>query len=133
MPDRPPAIRRWHHAQITIPNGAEAEARRFYCELLGLPEINKPKSLQGRGGFWLQLGEQQLHVGSEEGVNRLATKAHLAYQVDDVDGWRAYLEAHGVQPLASIPIPGFRRFETRDPFGNRMEFIEAIGADDSGD
>ena len=28
-----------HHVQITIPKGAEDEARRFYCEGLGLMEI----------------------------------------------------------------------------------------------
>jgi catechol 2,3-dioxygenase-like lactoylglutathione lyase family enzyme len=31
-----------HHVQITIPRGAEDEARTFYCDLLGLPEIEKP-------------------------------------------------------------------------------------------
>ena len=36
-----------HHAQITIPKGAEAEAREFYCEFLGLKEVPKPESLQG--------------------------------------------------------------------------------------
>ena len=40
-----------HHAQITIPNGAEKEAKQFYCNVLGLEEIEKPKSLKGRGGF----------------------------------------------------------------------------------
>ncbi|HLI91285.1 MAG TPA: hypothetical protein VKV37_21535 [Ktedonobacteraceae bacterium] len=28
-----------HHAQITIPRGAEDEGRRFYCDLLALPVI----------------------------------------------------------------------------------------------
>lgn len=116
-------IRRLHHAQITIPRGAEEEARRFYCGLLGLAEIEKPASLQGRGGFWLQVGGQQLHVGTEDGVNRAATKAHLAYEVTDLAGWRERLEAAGVPVLESVPIPGCDRFEFRDPFGNRVEFI----------
>ncbi|MDQ0226474.1 catechol 2,3-dioxygenase-like lactoylglutathione lyase family enzyme [Metabacillus niabensis] len=42
-----------HHVQITIPKGGEKEGKNFYCHLLGLPEIEKPKSLKGRGGFWL--------------------------------------------------------------------------------
>lgn len=73
-----------HHAQITIPIGAEAQARAFYCGVLGLPEIAKPASLQGRGGFWVQVGAAQLHVGTEDGVDRAATKAHLAYLVSDL-------------------------------------------------
>ena len=115
-----------HHAQITIPEGAEEQGRHFYCQVLGLPEIEKPDSLKARGGFWLQVGDRQVHVGTEEGVNRLATKAHLAYQVTDVEAWRKRLQEHGIEILAGVPIPGYQRFEIRDPFGNRMEFIQAL-------
>ena len=31
------------HVQITIPVGAEREAREFYCYFLGLSEIEKPR------------------------------------------------------------------------------------------
>ena len=115
-----------HHAQITIPKGAEEEGRKFYCDTLGLPEIEKPSALQGRGGFWLQVGDRQVHVGTEDGVERKASKAHLAYQVEDVATWRSYLEQHGIVVLESVPIPGFERFEARDPFGNRFEFIQPL-------
>src|SRR6185369_87298 len=115
-----------HHAQITIPKGAEEQARAFYCETLGLREVKKPDSLKGRGGFWLAVGEQQVHVGTEDGVDRSITKAHLAYQVDDIGQWRAHIEASGVEIGDSIPISGFERFEIRDPFGNRVEFIQAV-------
>ncbi len=117
-------IRRLNHVQITIPQGAEQQGRQFYCDVLGLPEIDKPASLQGRGGFWLQLYDLQIHVGTEDGVERLATKAHLAYEVDDVESWRVMLERQGCAVLDSIPMPGYLRFETRDPFGNRLEFIQ---------
>ena len=115
-----------HHAQITIPRGAEEQARQFYCQLLGLQEIEKPESLQRRGGFWLQVGDRQVHVGTEDGVNRNATKAHLAYQVDDVNAWQHLLEEHGITVLDAVPIPGYKRFEFRDPFGNRVEFIQPV-------
>jgi catechol 2,3-dioxygenase-like lactoylglutathione lyase family enzyme len=113
-----------HHVQITIPSGAEVQAKRFYCDLLRLPEIDKPASLQGRGGFWLQVGDRQVHVGTEQGVDRLATKAHIAYQVTNLASWRTLLAEHGIEPLDGVPIPGYDRFEFRDPFGNRVEFIE---------
>ena len=119
-------IKRLHHAQITIPTGAEDEARRFYCEVLGLDEVEKPDALAGRGGFWLQLGDQQVHVGTEDGVNRFQTKAHLAYEVDDIEDWQRQMEEQGIQIGDSVPIPGFVRFEIRDPFGNRLEFIQAL-------
>jgi catechol 2,3-dioxygenase-like lactoylglutathione lyase family enzyme len=113
-----------HHVQVTVPRGAEAEAREFYCRFLGLPEVEKPASLVGRGGLWLQVGDRQLHIGVEEGVNRHATKAHIAYEVRDLDTWRAKLGAAGVPVSEGVPIPGYRRFEFRDPFGNRVEFLE---------
>lgn len=120
-------IRRIHHVQITIPAGEEAAARAFYCDVLGLAEMDKPESLRHRGGFWLQVGDLQVHVGTETGVDRFQTKAHIAYQVDDLDGWRTRLAAAGVRIDESIVIPGYARFECRDPFGNRIELIQPDG------
>jgi len=115
-----------HHAQITVPKGMEEVAWQFYCGVLGLPEMEKPESLAGRGGFWLQVGGQQVHVGTEEGVERAATKAHLAYLVDDLEAWRARLAQEGIEALEGVPIPGYARFEFRDLFGNRVEMIQAL-------
>ena len=112
-----------HHVQITIPRGAEAAAREFYCGVLGLAEIDKPDSLGGRGGFWLAVGDRSVHVGAEDGVDRAATKAHVAYEVTDLEDYRRRLAAAGVEAIESIPIPGHDRFELRDPFGNRVEVI----------
>ena len=121
------AITGIHHVQITIPHHAVDAARSFYCGVLGLSEIEKPAALQSRGGFWLQVGDRQLHLGIESTAEtRTATKAHVAYQVADLDGWRRRLAVEGVQVDESIPIPGFRRLEFRDPWGNRVEFIEAL-------
>lgn len=115
-----------HHVQITIPTDEEERARAFYCGVLGLREIDKPESLQGRGGFWLQVGDQSVHVGTEDGVDRAASKAHVAYAVTDLAEWGQKLEAEGIKRLEGIPIPGFNRFEFRDPFGNRVEMIQAV-------
>lgn len=115
-----------HHVQITIPKGEEPRARDFYCGVLGLKEMEKPASLQGRGGFWLQVGGQNVHVGTEDGFDRLTTKAHVAYAVTDLTVWERKLEAEGIERIKGIPIPGFDRFEFRDPFGNRVEMIQAI-------
>jgi catechol 2,3-dioxygenase-like lactoylglutathione lyase family enzyme len=115
-----------HHAQITIPKGRESEARSFYCEFLGLKEIPKPDSLAGRGGFWLELGEMQVHIGIEDGIERSNSKAHIAYLVDDLEAWRTKLTEHNIETADGIQIPNYRRFEFRDPFGNRVEFMERV-------
>lgn len=113
-----------HHAEITVPKGEEVAARRFYCELLGLAEVEKPEPLRSRGGFWLQLGAAQVHVGVEDGVQRSATKAHLAYEVTELAAMQKKLEAAGLSWREGIKIPGYVRAEIRDPFGNRIEFLQ---------
>lgn len=115
-----------HHVQITVPEGREDDARAFYCGVLGLEEVPKPKALAGRGGFWLRVGPQQVHVGTEAGLDRAATKAHLAYEVSSIEHWRRTLAAHNIAVLDSIPISGYARFEFRDPFGSRVELIQML-------
>lgn len=112
------------HAQITIPKNEETAAREFYCDFLGLREVPKPESLQRRGGFWMEIGSFQIHVGTEDDFDRTRTKAHIAYQVENLDAWRKKLETHNVEILEGVPIPNYQRFEFRDPFGNRVEFLE---------
>ena len=114
-----------HHVQITIPKGAEDKAREFYCGILGLKEIPKPAELAGRGGFWLEVGDRQLHVGTEDGVDPSTSKAHVAYVVEDIENSRRMLTENGVKIIDGIPIPGMIRFEFRDPFGNRVEFLKS--------
>ncbi len=113
-----------HHVQVSIPVGAEDEARGFYCGILGLTEIPKPESLAGRGGFWLELDGFQIHFGAEDSVDREKTRGHVAYLVEDLEHWKAKLVSNGCTVSDGVPIPQFRRFEFRDPFGNRVEFLE---------
>ncbi|WP_068773727.1 VOC family protein [Paenibacillus sp. FJAT-26967] len=113
-----------HHAQITIPPNQEEQAKQFYCGVLGLEEIAKPAALAGRGGFWVTAGDRQIHIGTENGVDRMRTKAHLAYQVEDIAEAECKLAEAGIEVLDAVPIPGYERFEFRDPFGNRVELIQ---------
>ncbi len=115
------------HAQICVPAWAADAARAFYCGVLGLPEIEKPDSLKGRGGLWLQVGDRAVHIGTEPPFDRTQTKAHLAYAVEDLEAWRDKLAAEGIASEDGVEIAGYTRFEFRDPFGNRVEFIEPTG------
>lgn len=117
-------ILRVQHAQITIPKGAENAARKFYCDILGLREVPKPEILQTRGGFWLEVGSFQIHVGTEDGIEREKSKAHIAYEVENLEAWREKLIENEIEIIEGIPIPHYHRFEFRDPFGNRVEFLE---------
>jgi catechol 2,3-dioxygenase-like lactoylglutathione lyase family enzyme len=118
-------IERMNHVQISVPVNSEDEVRRFYSGVLGLREVPKPAALQQRGGLWLDVGNDQLlHFGTEDVVDRAASKRHVAFEVIDLNEARRELEAAGIRVVESIPIPGCDRFEFRDPFGNRVELME---------
>lgn len=111
------------HVQVTMPKGAEDEARAFYGELVGLPELEKPEPLRSRGGVWFEVGAQQLHVSVEEPFVP-AKKAHPGLTSPELDGLAARLEGAGHDVTWDEAREGVRRFFTRDPFGNRLEFME---------
>lgn len=115
-----------HHVQLTMPKGAEPEARAFYADALGLTEVPKPAALQSRGGCWFESGSLRLHLGVEDDF-RPATKAHPAFQVTDLSAACARLARAGVETLPDVDLPGIRRVFLRDPFGNRIELLELTG------
>jgi len=112
------------HVQVAAPPGCEEAARRFYGELLGLAELEKPAALRARGGVWFAVGAQQLHVGVEEPFSP-ARKAHPALRVDpeSLDAMAKRLRAAGVEPRWDEELPGVRRFYADDPWGNRIELL----------
>jgi catechol 2,3-dioxygenase-like lactoylglutathione lyase family enzyme len=113
---------RLDHVQVCIPRGAEGRAREFYGGLLGLEEIEKPEAVRGNGGVWYSVADVQLHVGVEDAVAQ--SKRHPAFEVENVEGVRAFLEQNGVPTRDESDIPGLRRFSFFDPFGNRIELLE---------
>lgn len=110
------------HVQLAAPPGCEAEARRFFGELLGLEELEKPQSLRARGGVWFRVGTQQLHVGVEPEFAP-ARKAHPAFAVARYDELVARLRSAGVEIVPDDSIPGVCRGYVADPWGNRIELV----------
>jgi catechol 2,3-dioxygenase-like lactoylglutathione lyase family enzyme len=117
------------HVQLAAPPGCEAEARRFFGDLLGLRELPKPAPLAVRGGLWFECGAQQIHVGVEEG-HRPARKAHPALRLRDdaaIEALKARLKQAGVATRDDREIEDSARFFAEDPWGNRLEFVAAPG------
>ena len=83
-------ILRLHHGQISIPKGAEEKAREFYCTVLGLKEIEKPNALKGRGGFWLELGEIQIHFGADDNASGVSVVLELAHALSSAKSKRDF-------------------------------------------
>jgi catechol 2,3-dioxygenase-like lactoylglutathione lyase family enzyme len=112
------------HVQVAAPKGCEREARRFYGDLLGLPEIDKPEPLRGRGGAWFRVGDQQLHIGVQEPFSP-ARKAHPALRVraTELDALALHLTEAGSEVIWDEELPDVRRFFSEDPWGNRIELM----------
>lgn len=111
-----------HHVQLCIPHDKENEARTFYRDVLQLKEIPKPDALNKNGGMWFQAGNQELHIGIDSQI--LKGKNHPAFLVEGLQDLHNHLTEQEITIQQEIPIPGFNRFSIRDPFGNRIEFIE---------
>ena len=113
------------HVQLAMPKGGEALVRRFYGEVLGLAELPKPPNLAARGGAWFQCGALQLHLGVEADF-RAAKRAHPALLVTDLAEMIEKLTAAGFPVnYDSEAVQGFDRIFTADPFGNRIELLQA--------
>lgn len=114
-----------HHVQLAMPPGGEPEAQRFYGEVLMFDRVAKPEHLAARGGCWFRSGPLELHMGVEEGF-RASAKAHPAVRVLGLAALRANVEAAGVTVETDTDLDGHERWYVRDPFGNRLEFIERV-------
>jgi catechol 2,3-dioxygenase-like lactoylglutathione lyase family enzyme len=115
------------HVQLAMPAGAEGRARHFYRDVLGLSEIAKPAALAVRGGVWFGNSSVQLHLGVDTDF-RPALKAHPCLRVDNLEELAAACRAAGYQPEFDSAMPAVARFYVADPFGNRLEFLQPVGA-----
>lgn len=109
------------HVQVAIPVGGEDDARRFYGDVLGLQEVPKPTSMAQRGGAWFEAGAVKVHVGAEDPFVA-ARKAHPALLMRGLQG---FVATRGLDATWNDDIDALVRCHVYDPFGNRIELIEA--------
>ncbi|MGH1479450.1 MAG: VOC family protein [Geminicoccales bacterium] len=114
------------HVQLAMPEGREDEARTFYHDLLGIPEIAKPSNLTGRGGAWFVRDGLKIHLGVDKNFSP-ARKAHPAFIVTGLEELIVTLTNAGFEPAKDEPLEGFDRIYVHDPFGNRIELMEPVG------
>ena len=79
---------------------------------------------RGRGGCWFENQEVRVHLGVEPGF-RPAGKAHPALVVERLDSLVEALADGGHPVTWDKELAGVRRCYVADPFGNRIELIEA--------
>ena len=124
---RGPAITfdRIHHVQLAIPADGEEQCRAFWAGVLGMTELEKPPVLAARGGCWFRAGGLEVHLGVESDFLP-AAKAHPGIVVDDLKGLAQRLNAAPAPVIWDDSFPGFDRFYSSDPFGNRLEFLQPM-------
>lgn len=123
----PFTITRIDHVQLTVPPEQENAAKRFYGEILGLAEIEKPEELKPRGGAWYQLDKAQLHLAIDPGASGVGSRRHICLAVDNLDAARSALKRQGIEVIDEpIQADGLARFFIRDPAGNRVEIGQRL-------
>lgn len=114
----------FHHVQLAMPRGGEADARKFYVEVLGFTEVPKPPDLAVRGGAWFSNGSVDVHLGVDDDF-RPTRKAHPAFLVTSLSSLLERCASAGYAVSAGQPLAGYERADIVDPFGNRIELLEA--------
>ncbi len=112
------------HILLAMPEGGKEKARLFYGMLLGLTEVKKPETFADREGCWFEGPGTVIHLGVDPQFMP-AVKAHPAFRVLDLAVLEGTLRGAGFPIQVDQNLPEIRRFFATDPFGNRLEFIQA--------
>jgi glyoxylase I family protein len=114
-----------HHVAVCVTD--LARSKRFYADVLGLVEIDRPRlSVEGA---WYGLANGQLHLIVHPPTRTLRgtteidiADGHLALRISDYDGALAHLRQHGVEildrPRNATP---WKQIYFTDPDGNVIE------------
>ena len=117
-------IQALHHLSFRVPD--LVEARRFWCDLLGFADLERPDF--GFPGSWLQGFGTEVHLiqlpgspdDAEAGLN--PGRNHVAFRVASLDDVRDRVKAAGLEVLESRT--GIRQMFVLSPGANVIEFIQ---------
>ncbi|MBV9230097.1 MAG: VOC family protein [Chloroflexi bacterium] len=127
-------LRKMDHTALVVRD--LEQSRRFYGEILGLPEIPRPSNFTF-GGCWFQGPDFQIHLILESDTTAPAGFAdageaapkglahHIAFEVADLNATLAHLKAHNIEIIGG-PMPrgdGVIQSYVYDPSGNFLEFF----------
>lgn len=117
-------FKRLDHFHICVPPDRLEDAKEFYTRIMGLDLIARPDHLFSSPGYWLNIGNVQLHIGVEKPLP--VSIRHTAFEVENIAAALKHLRDHNLEILDEPTIPGRERFAFLDPFGNRMELLELV-------
>lgn len=129
-------LRSLNHASLLVQD--VERSKHFYGQVLGLEEIPRPATFNFPGA-WFRLGDQEIHLISEEQEgrtkevnpgyreNELARGhcTHIAFDVDDLEATIQYLRAQQIE-IVGGPRPrgdGVQQMYILDPDGYVIELF----------
>ncbi len=127
-----------HHVNLSTENVARMDT--FYRDVLGLeteeeglPTLERRKGYAGDvafvtdGAIQMHLAERDVQAGFNTGqIVNPVDKGHIAYRTDDLDAFKAHLDAQGVRysDWGHTAVAGWRQIFFYDPDGNVIEVHE---------
>ncbi len=119
-----------HHVSLIVSD--LARSRRFYSEVLGLEEVDRPLSVFP--GAWFACGTQQIHLLVLENPDPVSDRPlhvgrdrHTAFHVASIDGFISILKQKRIDYTTSES--GRKAVFFRDPDGNGLELIAPMKSD----
>ncbi|TRX03574.1 VOC family protein [Candidatus Methylobacter oryzae] len=116
-----------HHASLVVAD--TAASLRFYCDVLGMPQTDRPDL--GFPGAWLQLGAQQIHLLELETQDPKTGRPehggrdrHIALSVPELAPVRETLDQNGI--AYTLSKSGRQALFCRDPDGNALEILQRV-------
>lgn len=119
-------LKRMHHVSFAVSD--LAESKRFFCEVLGLPEEERPAFRFP--GAWLAVGDRQIHLIEDKSAGRaireqISRSDHLAMEVADLERVTARLTECGISfVLGGNESLGMSQAFCSDPDGHTIEFVQ---------
>ena len=114
------------HINVTAMPGEYENVRWFYGTVLGLREIVRSYPLPESGPLWFTLGNGiELHVDFDGVPHNHNSTRHVALRVRSLEAVTEALRSNGFDIATDgATRTGACRCFCRDPFGNRLEFVE---------
>lgn len=119
-------LKRMHHVSFAVAD--LSASKRFFCEILGLPEEERPAFRFP--GAWLAVGDRQIHLIEEQSAGReirerISRSDHLAMEVEDLELVKTRLTECGVSfVLGGNERLGMSQAFCSDPDGHTIEFVQ---------
>ena len=102
-------------------------SKKFYGEVLGLEEVERPESFDFVGA-WFRTGNALIHLVAQPEPDP-ETQAHFCLWAADIKDVFTEFETLGFKvQWNKRKIPGIDRFFIRDPDGNRIELQGSDGS-----